>query len=200
MAVGDLYRVTLFQNLSGQDIQNVFYYRQTVLGTGVPAVALVNAFQSVVLAELANTQANELNYNRVLGQNLFTETDNAEDESPTPTQGALELPAAPTFIAGSMRSNRSDLSKRYSWKRFAGWPVSRILNDGWTAEQLAAADLLEIDMAATLANSANVFIPVSVGIDIVAGIPTPVERYVITQWTTINQVTSQSSRKIGRGD
>lgn len=202
MAINDFFRVTLFQLLYGENIQNVFHYRQAGISTATPAVTLLNQFQAFVLPGLQACQTDDIQYTRVLVQNLMTATDNAEDTTPTPSGGSLPLAAVPTFIAMSFRSNRPDLSKRYAYKRIAGGPNTRILGQDWNPEQMAAmqvaADAMEIVLGTaggynfTPAQIVNVAAP--------SAPPVYVNRYDISVWNPIALITSQDSRKRGRGD
>lgn len=201
MALNDLFRVTLEATYIGQDVRNVFYYLQQASNESAPASTLLSQFQTVVLPLIANLQSSFLENNRLLVQNLTNEADNAEDTSPTPATGARAGNGAPSFVAMAMRSNRPNLSERYSYKRFAGLLAADLTGSDFDAPTLVLGSNLAAVLDNVLASPSHDFTPVQVHVGSNPPLP-PVYsvNYVITSWQAIARITTQNTRKMGHGD
>lgn len=201
MANGDRYRITTFGHLYSETCENVYDFLQTAGSGG--ASDLLAAWEANVHPAVADCQEDDFFYDRILCQNWDTPTDNAEDLTPTPSTGTHTGSAAlPQFIALAWRSTRPDLSKRYSYKRVAGVPLSVVagpyVDTGFLATEMAAAATA---MQTTLATGGSYFQPVQLHLAYPGGGGAPVVtvNYAITEWIARDQVTTQDSRKRGRG-
>jgi len=202
MALNDLFRVTLYQDYFGQKVQNVWHYRQAGSLTTPGAANLATTFQASVLTPIADCQVNELLYERLLVQNLMTPADNAEDLSLTEVTGNIVSTGAPSLIAMSFRSDRPDLSKRFSYKRLAAPPIGQITGQIFTSGQVTIMQACANAMELVLSTAAGFnFTPCQVR-RVIPGIGDPFFQWVydIIVWTPSAQVTTQDTRKIGRGD
>lgn len=199
MAIGDFYELTIFQLMRGQVMMNVFHYEQTA-GVAGAASSLLAGWQSAILPAMADVQSNEVTYDRILVQNLVTDTDNAEDITPTPVQGAQLASPAPLRLAMTFRSTRPDLSKRYSYKRIGGVASNFLTGYTWNiagAQVAALAALLD----ANITGGANTWKPVQLRLkDPVTGNPVLLKNYDITgNYIAIAEPSTQNSRTFGRG-
>lgn len=199
MAAGDWFELTLFATLYGETIINRWHYEQTA-GGGNGALALQTAFQASVLDDIANLQSDDMAYNRVLAQNLNTPADNSEDVLPTPPVGNAVQNGTPKVLALSYRSLRPDLSKRYSYKRFAGIDITLLGGNQWNVIDGKFAALAAA-MTSTITSSGNTFKPVQLKFVYPGGGLPPVitKNYDITGWTVIGEPTTQDTRKANRG-
>lgn len=202
MSIGEFYEVVLFSTYLGQQVQNVSHYRQSA-GTAAGAPPLLQEFQDYVLAQLADIQVDTVSYNRVLVRNLITETDNAEDLSPTPDSGAITSSVGmPSFVAVNFQSTRPDLSQRYSYKRFVGVPTAFVNGNSLLPDSGLEANLDQLASAlgSVLTEGSFQFTPVQLHKEKVAGVWTYSENYVIQAYDWDIQLTTQNTRKPGRGD
>lgn len=199
MAVGDFYELTHFQELRGQQVLNVYHYEQTAgIAGGAPQLLAGWIFSQLPL--IAAIQADDVTYTRILAQNLITETDNAESLTPTPASGAITDVPVPLRLAMAFRSQRPDLSKRYSWKRYAG--IASSILSGFQFNALHAGVVaLANGLDTVVTSGANSFKPVQLRlVDPATGNPVVQKRYDITgNWTALAEPATQDSRAFGRG-
>jgi len=202
MATGDIFEVTVFSQYLGEAANNVFHYVQTA-GSGASAPALLIAFETFILGNMADIQSEEVSYQRVKVMNLSSITDNAENTSPTQELGDVEGTPAPSFLAINFQSDRPDLSWRHSYKRFAGLVTAYINGNSYlitgTGLETAADDLADW-MSTAISEDGKTFAPCQIRKTKVGGVWTYDVNYVITNYEWDLQITTQNTRKPGRGD
>lgn len=199
MAIGDIWQTRLEYTYLGEKCVNVFNWRQADGDPALTAGNVLEAFQVQCLSAIADIMDDSVVYNRILCVNMNTPSNNAEENTPTPSTGGLaDKTPAPAFIAVSYRSNRAGFGTRYSYKRFAGMVLEHFDGDQWTTA------------AMTLFATVTPFLDAIsyLGTDLIAcqvksgwhiGIA-PVHNFDCTSWTAQTNLSTQVSRKEGRGD
>lgn len=202
MALGDLFKITLFQELLGEQMINTFTYRQAGSSVVTPALLLGSGFQTTVLPKIQAIQVTLVKYIRILSQNLITPADNWEDVTPTPFQGLVSASSLPSFVAASFRSSRPDLSKRYSYKRFSGIPQTWQEDNTWLEVSVNTpfGDLSTAMTTILGSGSGHSFTPCQISTTYPGGVPTYTHKYDITSWVDQEDIATQLSRRKGRGD
>lgn len=199
MATGEFYELTLVQRVQNETMLNVWHYEQTA-GVALAASILLAQWQADVLPDISAIQSDDVAYSRIVVQNLVTESDNAEDVTPTPAVGGVTDNPTPLMLALVYRSARPDLSKRYSYKRFGGIASGLLTSPIFNASH-ANVQALGTAMAASIVTGSNTFVPIQLRKVYPGGGLPPVltKRYTITVWTPQTQPGSQDSRRLGQG-
>jgi len=125
MAVGDIYEIIDVQELQGQEIQNVYFYRQIaafVPLSGSMAQAIADEFAATVVPQVCDVQSVDLLHVEVRVRNLFDATDAAtavSGNAGAQTDGGDFLPS---FAAWGFQETTDNASVRDGAKRIAGVP------------------------------------------------------------------------------
>jgi len=197
MAVGDLYNIVVNQSLASQDVQNSYFYEQTVAassGTAVDAVA--SAFATDVLPSLSAVQSTSLGYETLYITNL----DNPAEFGLVPFVGfgSVASESLPPFAAWGFQYVRTTRAVHNGSKRIGGIPESMQIDGSPTT----AADLLLIAAANALGGSmtdpvsAATFVPKIYHRPTIAH-PAPA-RYPVA-FVVRTGITTQNTRKFGHG-
>lgn len=212
MAVNDIYQLTDFQTIGGQQIENVYFYRQTAADGAFPsAKALVDLWNSQVRIAVTNIQYTGCVHNRYQAINLFSlaELYDVLDSD----AGAIAGDVQPFFVAWGFGAPRSDREIRKSTRRIGGVMEVHVTNGVATAPAIALLNTMATAFNAVLNNGvvggSNNFVPVAVKrIKVTPSIGKPYYRLptslaeatyrTITNWA-YERVTTQSSRKPGHG-
>lgn len=215
MALNDLYEVTLKARLFEQDVYNVFHYSQTA---DVPkkgashAADLAEQFEEGFLPVLRSQTSTQLHYQEIAVRNLFQPAEKASRLLAVSGQVASSE-AMPGFNAFGVRLQGSNAAVRDGQKRFAGVPEGAQAAGVIEAAYLVSLALLE-DMIVSVLRDAltdliETYTPVIVKRVIEGLKPTQTYRLptnaaeavvsVITGAQAATLVTSQTSRKIGKG-
>lgn len=118
MALNDVFQIKVNQNLNGEDLMNVFYYRQITVGSG-NAEDLADVFINDTLDAITNLQAPQLAVVSVEVINGMSNFDyHIEPTSLVGEYGAGQT--LPPHIGVAFRSISRGPGTRYSYKRFAG--------------------------------------------------------------------------------
>lgn len=219
MAVNELYLLTLFGDIMGQQTVNTFTYYQVSAETSaetsahVLAEAFIDAFVQAGIGFCSGGISQEQSYTAVRVVNLFEDvSDFAEIALPTTAKGASTDAAMPPFVAYSFRTPWLGSGVRRGFKRFGGVRETVVTNG--VIEPAAIADL-QSEIGDALAQ------PLSVGngdyqhvvvrrvktLDPETGkysydYPTNVgELYQVepSVWVIQPNISTQNSRKFGRG-
>lgn len=75
MATGDIYQLIAHQELAGQEVLNVYFYRQDSLVAGQDAEDLAEQWELQILPAIAATQSLRVLYTAIEVNNLFTPSD-----------------------------------------------------------------------------------------------------------------------------
>lgn len=198
MAIGEFYEVTLYQRYREQVLINRWHYEQL---TGLSnAVGLRDGWQVAVLPAFSAIQSDDVSYTRLLVQNLNNPTDNAEDVTPTPAVGGVADTSVPLRLALAFRSNRPDLSRRYSWKRVGGIASGLLTGDVFNAAHANIANLAVV-MGVQVAGGGSNWRPAQLKATCPGGgAPcTYTMNYPISGWIALPEPSTQDTRKLGRG-
>lgn len=128
MAVGDIYYLKLKQLYLGEEILNVFYFRETITGTALNrAAALAETWDNQILPDLALCQSEDLLYEDIETAVIRTPTV-FYNHIPLTTNGVrvTVTDTAPSWMTASVRFNRNGPGTRYAYKRFSGLLVEDI--------------------------------------------------------------------------
>lgn len=216
MALNDVYAVTLRQTVLGQRTSNVFFYEQFAAFTptsGTVANDLAQTFGNVVLPGINNIQTTDAVNVQIDVENLFVGSD--VGQSLLVGGGASGTNAIGSFTAVGYKLAVPGKTTRLGAKRF-GPVANNLMTDGVFTDgaYLAAIAALEPLMSQNLAGLApvtpNVFRPVVVKRikEIIAGktkyrLPNLISEktvQIIVEAVATLIMTTQNSRKIGRGD
>lgn len=207
-SIGDVYQLVDEQALESQKIVNVYFYRLDTPVVGNVAEMLSTSWIANVLPDVLAIQGDALSHRSVTVRNLFNESE-AYTELISETGGYAGSDLLPTFNAVGFRLIGDNAAVRNGQKRFAGVPESAQTNSVVTyAPFLAQLATLAVTLAAGL----------PIGLDIDALIPVIVQRILVGSNYELPSsageavlsevidalfnvdVTSQTSRKIGRGE
>jgi len=190
-----LYKVILEQGYLGVEVRNTFFYLHSI-GSDDLQAECAEAFEDDILPDLIAVQNTSLFYNNIRVQNVTGILADA-NRDPVATAGIDVGAAAPSFLAFSIRLNRETKETRNGHKRFCGLVEenisSQFLEAGYVTQLGNVATVLVADISIVGA----VFTPVIARQDAI----TPTNWVVnnITSGTVSGFVTSQVSRKAGRG-
>ena len=208
MAEGDVYQVVHVQSYRGQQILNVYFYRQAApILVGDIAQQMADTFESEVVPAVAAVQTDDLDHIELRVTNLF----NPAEEATSPLAGTGAITGTDTqasFDAVGFRLNQDNGALRNGSKRIGGIP-SDADTDGVIDTPTYVTALIALGTAMALGLDAgivsNAFIPVIVGRILDGGsyrLPENAGEAVlgnILEAVFNANTTSQTSRKIGRG-
>lgn len=196
---GDVWQFRCVQSQQAQEVLNVFYFG---IGTGVGHTAqdLTEAWQANRASIMTAVQSTQLTILRYEAQGERGAVDLGLTLGGGDA-GAVTGEVLPPFVAWAFRINRDATNYRHSYKRFAGVPES--LNENGYPTTAALIDLLTLGaaLAANLSDvtAARTYVPL-VKQSVVAGSPiTPVYRTIAPGYVEFVSISSQNTRKIGRG-
>ena len=203
LSIGDIIRITLCQKLEDQTVCNVFAYVVDVLVGVVLQDDVQLAFRQVVVPDINVIQSTAIDNERVVTENLTNGIDFTDNL--VGGQGLQAQPALSTFEAMSFKYNRQTKITRNGFKRFAG--VSAALQTD--PNNLDISNTGVTDLAATLGNV--LVVPAQAGGGQTATL-TPIilgrnpdgtvnlGRFQrVDDVSPVERITSQVTRKIGRG-
>ena len=210
MASGDIYELVDAQTMEGQEILNVYYYRQAApaLVGNIPE-QLADAYEGQVLADVAHIQTPQLLHRELRVKNLFNVAENHTSVISEPGTWTTSLDTEATFDAVGFRLVQDNGAVRNGAKRFGGIPedadTNGIVTDtAFITALLAAGAALILGLDSGIVT--NAFLPVIVK-RILDGtiyrLPENSGEAVygnVTDALYNANTTSQVSRKIGRGE
>jgi len=204
MPSGDLYQLTDVQTYLGQQVLNVYYYKQIAEpSVGVSNIALVRAWEDFVMATIGPVQNEGLDHVGVRVINL----DNPDDFllSPNSFAGTVSGDGMPPYVTFAFRLNRASRAVRNGQKRIGGISESSV-GDGLVNPGLATnIAAIEVALGAIITDtiSGASFQPRIVHLATEAGPggdppATPRADYTISS-VEFTSVSTQNTRKFGRG-
>lgn len=215
---GDVYEITVVQDLKGQEVLNIYFYEVTEIWIDTNptfAQALVEDFVENTLPDILAISTGDLTVSLVKGRNLFNEADSYS--LPVSLEGTLYDASADTqttFNAVGFTLGGETTAVKAGAKRFAGVAdavaVDGVITDGTMLTNCAGASTaLERALQVGFLIGSDVAIPVIVK-RVRTGTPgnyeyrLPATQAESVQTRIINAlfsvlVTSQVSRKIGIG-
>ena len=199
MAVGDLWEVRDIQEFLGQQVINVYHYVQLTdpdIGSEAAIAAELNTqFYANVASMVTAIQDVALTHVRLESAQFGSFT--AFDVVSNGDNGQVSGDALPSFAAWAFRLNRESRVVRNGSKRVGGVPESYQVNGLATSAAITAMGPYITGLTAILSfDSIPVWQPVILRV--------PPDGSLPTVWSAIadvgfGTVTSQNSRKIGRG-
>lgn len=191
-SLANTYRLTLFSNLFGQDMTNVFHYADP-LGTGT-AEDLANIFSTVHLAAIQLAVSGDVSFTRIDVINYVNTGDFYS--LPISETGTVSGSTMPSYIAASLQYIRSDRSVRNGFKRFAGVMEGDTIDNDLSSTAITRYTNLALVLEDPLISGSNVYDPVILRSEksLATGNYFPVESYSING-ITVKGMTTQVSRK-----
>lgn len=196
MSVGDIYELTAKGTLDGQLCENVFHYSVSV----DPADAsssdqIIGLLETNVLDLTAVLVSDQFTWTSVAAKNIMSVSD--FDELPYVNPGLVSGDYMPTFVAFGFILKRALRLCNNGRKAFAGVPESSVV-DGVVTDTGILGDLglLAAGLGATVSGGGVTYEPViyrKPSPDHVNGLS------FATNGALYKRVTTQNSRKIGRG-
>lgn len=206
-AIGDVYQIIDTQEMAGQKVLNVYFYKVTLSVLGADASDVTAAFIDQMLPDIVAVQATDVVHTSVKATNLFHDTD--VNEALISEPGILGDASLGTFEAYPFRLAGDNGSVRGGAKRIAGVTEDGI-SDGVVTDagllttltnlgiQLSAAMLWGTLDGGTLApvivkrilDAGNYRLPATSGEAVLSNIIDAIFSPLVT---------SQTSRKVGRG-
>jgi len=162
MAVGDIYQVTPRQLLHGQAINNVFYYRETVLASVAPAVNLAIRFGTVVIPLMKAAQSNELSHVDIVVQKIWPLPPAMPVVNSTfAGLGSVVENSLPTSVAVTVTKTTAFAGRKYRGRLFmAGIPATFEIDSLVTVAGQAVYNALAAVMDDVLTQAGDSFQPI----------------------------------------
>jgi len=218
VASNDLYLVTLFGQIFGQQTVNTFTYTQLTEETSpdVSAEVLANAFYgaflgaSGVLNGTAFSTAQSYNAIRVL--NLFDDVSDFFEMAISPVEtGATAGATMPPYVTYAFRTPWLGLGVRRGQKRFSGVLETEVNNGVLQPAVLATLEDVQGALGQQLIGSSGTYNPVIVRrvktldpdtgkyVYSLPSNPTQLFQVGAPSWSAVQYSSTQNSRKYGRG-
>lgn len=207
-SIGDVYQIVDSGTMIGQKVLNVYFYKLVATPAGfVGASDVAQAYVDQVLPDVCAIQTADVLHQSVKAANLFDETDAHEILVSEP--GVAGSDSQGTFEAYPFRLVGNNAAVRAGAKRYAG-VEDAFVSDGVVTDVdiLAVLNDLADKLAETLTFGIGVSLldPVIVKRILLGGnytLPTTPEDAILSVVTDVlfdTLVTSQVSRKVGRGE
>lgn len=215
--IGDLYLVTLFSTFRSQQLVNTFTYvqREAEPVGKTNAEALADGFELEFLAVDGNALRNawisdQVDYQSLRVQNLFSPVDYYELSFASGTDGGATGDALPNYVSYSYRTQWLGGVVRRGFKRFAGVPETVNENGVIAAAAVTTLQALEGSLESDIEESGSIYRPcivkripyVTSGGSDAYRLPENAGEAVFVEgltWQLQLNLTTQNSRKIGRG-
>lgn len=201
MTIGDVIQVKVSGTYLGEAWNNVFYYLQAG-GGAAAAGACLNLFEAQVMDNVVDMMLDTSDVTYLTAVNGMN---NADQYERLPNAGysvgeldAAVLGEAPSNVAVGFRSNRNGIGTRYSYKRFAGVPLSWLSANGWDASSDTLRAAMAVALGGTLTGSGYTFQPVQVTGGFTLG-TAPTYTFVLDAWSPMTRPSTQNTRVAGRG-
>lgn len=190
-----LYKVTLEQEYLNQLCLNTFYFQSTLNLDDVQDLC-ADAFNETLMPFIADALSLSVLFENIRAENV-TGTLADVNLTPTVTQGVVIGLVTSSFVAATIRLDRTTKETRNGSKRFTGMVEENINGQRFENPFIAILDNLAVGLAAQISTVGAIFDPV------IARAPVSPE----TDWTINNvasaqaseDVSSQVSRKKGKG-
>lgn len=153
MGQGDLFQITSYQTLLNEDILNVYYYRQTVIGTMAPSdlIDLLNAFKTNVIDQVRKEQVDTLVHTLLEVRNL---SNNLDIATIIPGVSGMVAAAAaailPTYVTVGYKLVRESLVTRHGYKRFSGLSEAQVTGNTYVPASAANVTAIQTALAMDL--------------------------------------------------
>lgn len=189
-----LYRIDLFQTYFTQQVINTFWYREQS-GANDQAEELNLAFDALVIPALATMQNTDLSYDNLRCTPIFG-TGIEDNRTPVAPAGLKVGTPMATFIAASIRLNRSTNELRNGWKRLVALTEEEVGAQSFAgvlnAELAAIGTLLDQNII----DGPMIFEPVIVRKPFSTKAQSPNWEFTaVGGFSVLNRPTTQNSRK-----
>lgn len=148
MAVGDVYEIVDGQQMFGQTMLNVYFYKVTSESiTDNNAESVANAFIDFMLVPIADSQSTDILHNSVKVRNLFDDTD--AFEALVSVAGTAVANTASAFEAYPFRLVGDNAAVRPGAKRIPG-VGSDVVTDGVVTDAGVLSSLIDLALQMAL--------------------------------------------------
>lgn len=200
--LGDVFQILFEQELLGQVIRNVFGY---VVSVADPAATPEDVADRMIV-EIGNVylllQTGDVNNVQITVNNLDDATEFIEKGWTGVGGDGTAGPVLPSYVAAGFKFLRGDTDTRNGSKRLAGIGEDRVTDNDWTSFDSAAALTTEDAFAATvfITPTSMEMEPIIIGRDPITGLPDTGRIAPIIEAQAQPNITTQNSRKAGRGE
>lgn len=193
IATAGIYEVKLTLDRAGEELNNVFHYRETA-GNDGSAADLAADWLSTFQAPIQNVLSNAVTLVSVTATPIFGVGVDFTIPYAASTVGGLTGETMPIYVAASLNYQRDSREIGSGWKRFGPMTEAEVAGDFFSAAYMTVLQNLGTALEAQLGNPGGIFDPIiyrraNTAID-------PAPRWVgINSIVAINRVTTQGSRK-----
>lgn len=204
IADNDILQITFVQSVTGQVVNNVFFYRADD-PVGTPDYGdVADGFISQVVVPLVATQSVDVGSTRIVIKNITNNLDIYEEANSN--AGSRSGPVMPSFVAWAFRLVRSSALTRHGAKRIAGPSESDVADNGPVSGVLTVLTALATAMGEDFVVNDGGGNTVTL-VPVIVGRTENVDGDYELDLTKINpvasanfiRVTSQTTRRAGRG-
>lgn len=189
-----LYRVDAFQQYLGKEVLNTFWYRENA-GLNTKADLLGGLFNAQIQPLIAAVQNTGVSHTNIRVTPIFG-AGIEFNVAPTAPAGTIPGDQMPSFLAASIRLNRSDRTLRNGWKRFAGLLEQEVGAQSFSGGFVTLLTTLGTAIAADLAGGGDLFHPQIVRKPFsTKALSANWESIDVGGFTVANRPTTQTSRK-----
>lgn len=197
-----VFEVVHVQQMHGQAVYNVYGYAITSgeIANNVPD--LLAGWILNNLPEIKAVQHEDVLHIRLEARRLNDLTEFGVTDLTPQTGDITASEPLPIFNAGYIRLLRSTKETRSGAKRIVGLVESHVTDDSINATGQTAWDGLATELGSPFSSGGISFAPVILGGKTLDGVPVPEGSWIynfVTEGQLVPEVTTQSSRKIGRG-
>lgn len=206
IVVGDILQITDVQTYLSQVCLNVYFYRVTLAQAQVEYDDVRSCFQSDMQASVLGFQADAVQHYQVAIRNLTNGIDVVEFA--TNSYGGNAGEGMPSFVAYGFRLYRTNASTRHGQKRFVGCMEAHIQNNAPVAGILATLTACATALKSKITYPGGATDQFEAEPVIVGRFPESHPDHGKLDLATINpvanatfvRVTSQTTRRVGRGN
>jgi len=151
LVVGDIYRVTWFQRLLGQNVLNVQFYEMSEAEVDATEVTMAEAAFGKWQTNILPLQSLQLTLNQVKVENV-SDGLGIGFWTPSPVLGTISGDVMPPFVTWSFQQTRGSRVTRHGHKYVGGIPEASVINGSTTLSPAQLAffenvfvDPLEVD-------------------------------------------------------
>lgn len=199
MQAGDIMRIIDEQQIQSQKVQNVYYYSVGTVAGAPTLQDISDEFETQVINVLDDVQSDTLEHVTVFVDNLNSTVE--FEEFAINSFGAQVSEPLPSFAAMTVRLNRTTKLTRNGSKRIAGITENLVLN-GVLSLPGANRDAIEaaLEMVLLAGTSPNDVDLTPVIIPRLAGGGLDLLNPNVVKSATVVNISTQNSRKLGRGE
>lgn len=200
--LGDVLQLVFEQKLLGQVIRNVFGY---VVSVADPAATIEDVADRCII-EIGDVyitaQSPSVSNVQIAVKNLDDATEFIEKAWTGVGLNSDGTPVLPSYVAGGFKFLRGDTDTRNGSKRLAGMSEESVVNNDWVIFDSVTVIAIEDAFEATIfiTPSTMEIQPIIIGRDPITGLPDTGRISPIIEVQAQEGITTQNSRKAGRGE